>query len=70
MGKEKLQKLKDEYDKLRKWGYSEYDACIKLRDLSEGGFDLGEGGYPTVFYSGDYLLVISSGATLYKEVKD
>jgi hypothetical protein len=62
----KLTKMKEIYDDLIKNYVSQYDASKELMRHSTGGYEMGEYGYPVVYFSGDYCLVLGSG--IYKKI--
>jgi hypothetical protein len=62
----KLTKMKEIYDDLIKNYVSQDKASKELMKHSTGGYEMGEYGYPVVYFSGDYCLVLGSG--IYKKV--
>ena len=63
-----LKEMKVKAEDMKKGGWSDNDIGDKLRDMDHQGYDLGEYGYPTAFYRGDYLYILNG--KIYKEIND
>ena len=63
---EKVTKLKQIYDELNQNYVSQDKIAKELMKHSTGGYEMGEYGYPVVFFVGEYCLVLGSG--IYKKV--
>ena len=64
---EKINKLKQIYDGLIQNYVSQSKAAEELMRQSTGGYEIGEYGYPIVFFAGEYCLVLGSG--VYKRIR-
>lgn len=60
-------KLKQIHDDLVKHSVSQDKISQELMRHSTGGYEIGEYGYPIVFFVGEYCLVLGSG--IYKLVR-
>ncbi len=63
---DKLIKMKEKYDKLINGYTSQYDASRELMRDATGGYEIGDGGYPIVYFQGDYCFIIGGG--IYKKI--
>jgi len=65
---DKITEMKNEYDNLISNYVNQSDASENIMRMSNGGYSIGEYGYPNVFFVGEYCLVLDGGSTIYKKV--